>query len=257
MKLSANCGSADRWHLIRESGYDYAEGYFAGITLADEAEFQKSLEFQKNADVPVDVFNGFFTQKVTLLGEEKTSRDTIREYCEKGFFRAKTLGGRIAVIGSGKSRAIPEGVEKSRAEEEFLDTLYLIAEIAIKNDMKIAIEPLRYAETNFINTLEESISLCRLANHRAIGTIVDFFHFHSNGESLEVLKDSKDTLFHAHIARPNPDRRVPTEIDRETCQLWADALHKIGYNERITLEAIFAEDYESDLRAALPIMKLF
>lgn len=257
MKLGANCGSADRWHLIRECGYDYAEGYFAGITLADEAEFQKSMDFQKSADISIDVFNGFFTQKVTLLGEEKTSRDIIKEYCEKGFFRAKSLGGRIAVIGSGKSRAIPEGVEKSRAEEEFLDILYRIAEIATKNDMKIAIEPLRYAETNFINTLEESITLCRLANHRAIGTIVDFFHFHSNGESLESLMDAKDKLFHAHIARPNPDRRVPTEIDRETCLLWADTLRKIGYNERITLEAIFAEDYESDLKAALPIMKLF
>ena len=257
MKLGANCGSADRWHLIRECGYDYAEGYFAGITLAEDDEFQKAWDFQKSADIPIDVFNGFFTQKVTLLGEEKTSHVTIREYCEKGFFRAKALGGKIAVIGSGKSRSIPDGMEKSRAEEEFLEALYLIAKIAIKNDMKIAIEPLRYAETNFINTVEESISLCRLADHKAIGTIVDFFHFHSNGESLESLKNAKDLLFHVHIARPDPDRRIPTEIDRETCLLWADTLREIGYHDRITLEAIFAEDYASDLKAAFPIMKLF
>ena len=236
MKLGANCGSADRWHLIRECGYDYAEGYFAGITLAEDDEFQKAWDFQKSADIP---------------------HVTIREYCEKGFFRAKALGGKIAVIGSGKSRSIPDGMEKSRAEEEFLEALYLIAKIAIKNDMKIAIEPLRYAETNFINTVEESISLCRLADHKAIGTIVDFFHFHSNGESLESLKNAKDLLFHVHIARPDPDRRIPTEIDRETCLLWADTLREIGYHDRITLEAIFAEDYASDLKAAFPIMKLF
>ena len=35
------------------------------------------------------------------------------------------------------------------------------------------------------------------------------------------------------------------------------SIRECGYDKRITLEAIFAEDHESDLKAALPIMKMF
>ena len=45
MKLGANCGCADRWHLIRECGYDYAEAYFAGITLAEDYESELKAAF--------------------------------------------------------------------------------------------------------------------------------------------------------------------------------------------------------------------
>lgn len=257
MKLGVSCGSIDRWHLIQKTGYDYVEGYFAGTALADEAEFQKIREMKTNAGISAEVFNGMFTPNFILVGEEKNSPDAIREFCEKGFFRAKTLGAEIAVLGSGKARTIPEGMEKARAEAEFVELLHLMGDIAKKNDMTLAIEPLRYAETNFINTVSESVSICRLADHKAVGTIVDFFHFYSNGEALDSLKNAKDLLFHAHIARPNPDRRVPTEADCAACELWANALHEIGYNARLTLEAVFAEDFENDLKAAYPIMKAF
>ena len=35
------------------------------------------------------------------------------------------------------------------------------------------------------------------------------------------------------------------------------SIRECGYDKRITLEAIFAEDYEGVLKAALPIMKMF
>jgi sugar phosphate isomerase/epimerase len=257
MQLGVCCGSVDRWHLIRKTGYDYAEAYFSGITLADDAEFQKICETKKNDDISVEALNGMFTPKFILIGEERTSPDEVREFCEKGFYRAKTLGGEFVILGSGKARSIPEGMEKERAEAEFVDLLRLCGDIAKKNDMKLAIEPLRYEETNFINTVAESAAICRLAAHDSVGTIVDFYHFHCNGESLETLKDAKDKLFHAHIARPNVDRMVPTEIDREICALWAKALREIGYDARLTLEARYSDDYEGDLKKAYPIMKMF
>ncbi len=256
MKLGVCCGT-DRLHLLREIGYDYAEGYFAGMALCEESDFRKACKAQKNAEIAIEAFNGIFTGDVRLLGQEKTSIDYIKEFLNKGFFRAKTLGGEIAVFGSGKARSIPDGMEKERVEEEFLSLLQIMGEIARKNDMKLAIEPLRRQETNFINTVEEGLSLSRRAENENIGCIIDFFHFYSNGESLDSLKNAQDKLFHAHIARPNPDRTVPTEIDREGCRPWADTLRAIGYEGRLSIEAIFHADFEDDIRNAYPILQMF
>ncbi len=257
MKIGVNCGSPNRWHMIRKNGYDYAEGYFAGIALAEDAEFQAMCETLHQTEIDIEAVNGMFTPKFCLLGEEKTSLDIVRDFAEKGFYRAKMLGAEIAVLGSGKARSISEDMERSRAEAEFLALLQLLGNIAQKNGMKLAIEPLRYAETNLINTVAESVSLCRLLAHEAVGTLVDFFHFYMNGEALDSLKNVGDQLMHAHIARPNADRRVPTDIDRETCKQWMDMLREIGYDKRITLEAVFAEDFENDLQNAYSVMQLF
>jgi sugar phosphate isomerase/epimerase len=257
MKIGVNFGSPDRWHMIRRNCYDYAEGYFAGIALASDAEFQKMCDVRNQTGINIEAVNGMFTPDFTLLGAEKTSLDAVRDFAEKGFYRAKMLGAEIAVLGSGKARAISADMEKARAEADFLALLELLGDIAQKNGMNLVIEPLRYAETNFINTVAESLSLCRLLSHKSVGTLVDFFHFHMNGESLDSLKDDGDTLMHAHIARPDADRRVPTEIDRAICKQWADTLREIGYDKRITLEAIFAEDFEADMQSASDIMNMF
>lgn len=257
MKIGINCSSPDRWRLIRKNGYDYAEGYFAGIALAEDAKFQEMCEARKQAEIDIDAVNGMFTSNFCLLGKEKTPLDDVRDFAEKGFYRAKMLGAEIAVFGSGKARAIPDNMEKARAEADILALLQLLGDIAKKNGMKVAIEPLRYAETNFINTVAEGISLCNLLSHEAVGMLVDFFHFHMNGETLDSLKNTGNKLLHAHIARPNADRRVPIEADREICKQWVDTLREIGYDQRITLEAIFAEDLEADIQNASAIMDMF
>lgn len=257
MKIGINCGFPDRWHMIRKNGYDYAEGYFAGIALASDEEFQNMCDVRDRTEIDIEAVNGMFTPNFTLLGAEKTSLDAVRDFAEKGFYRAKTLGAEIAVLGSGKARSISADMEKARAEADFLALLQLLGDIAQKNDMKLVIEPLRYAETNFINTIAEGVSFCRLLSHKSVGTLVDFFHFYMNGESLDSLKNAGDTLMHAHIARPDADRRVPTEIDRAVCRQWADTLREIGYDKRITLEAIFAEDFEADMQIASDIMNMF
>lgn len=256
MKLGVCC-SIDRWNLLRENGYDYAEFYFANITRAEESDFRKMQETRKAAEIDIEACNGFFPADFCLLGENKTPLDTIREYAEKGFYRIKTLGAEIAVVGSGKARNIPENMEKERAEEEFITLLNLLGDLAKKNDIRLTVEPLRYKETNFINTVADGYDIsCRTGNDN-IGTIADFFHFFCNNETLDIFPKIKDRLFHTHLARPNLDRKVPTEEDRETCQLWANSLREIGYNGRVTIEAIYGESFEEDIKNAYNVMKMF
>ncbi|MBQ9747532.1 MAG: sugar phosphate isomerase/epimerase [Clostridia bacterium] len=257
MRIGAR-SSAEHWGMLKEIGYDYAEGYFAGIALADRDEYRGLCEAQKRAGVPVEAVNGFFTGSFMLY--EKSVAETeayVREYADRGFYRVKELGAEIAVIGSGRSRSIPEGMARAEAEERFVSVLRLLGEMAQGYRMQLVIEPLRFAETNFIHTVDEALAISARTGCDNVSAMIDFFHSYSNGESLDCLKRAGKRLLHAHLARPNPDRCVPTEADREACRVWADALHAIGYDARISLEAAHPVDMGADIRSAYNIMKMF
>ncbi|MBQ8497097.1 MAG: sugar phosphate isomerase/epimerase [Clostridia bacterium] len=250
------CGAPEYWAEIRKLGYDYAEGYFRGIAIAGDEEFEKMHRYQQEAELPVEAVNGIFAKDIPLY-EGKETNGIIETYADKGFYRAKLLGGEITVFGSGAARAIPEGMEKERAKERFAEVLCLLGNVAKRNGMKLALEPLRYGETNFINTLSDAAQICEYAGHSNVGITLDFFHFYSNGESLATVPDAKKYIIHAHLARPNPDRKIPAHEDLAECRKWADTLRSIDYDERISLEAVFEKDLIGDCKKAYPIMQIF
>lgn len=257
MKLGVSC-SPEYWSLLREIGYDYAEGYFAKLALDDEDEFRKLCERRASAEIDVEVFNGFFASNVELYAKDRAKNEAdIANYAEKGFFRAKILGASLAVIGSGKARTIPLDMEREETEERFLSILRILGDMAKRYEMRLAIEPLSHAETNLIGTVAEGHRFAMRTGCENVGTMIDLFHAFSNGDSLDSLKTAKDTLFHVHIARPASDRRVPTEFDNVACMDLAKALKDIGYKDRISLEAVFGANMERDLRDAYAVMQIF
>lgn len=250
------CSPQEHWSQIKTIGYDFAEGYFRGITIATQEDFKRMCEFQGESGISVEVCNGIFGNDIPLY-EGKESDALISDYLEKGFYRTKLLGGEVTVFGSGAARRIPDGMETERAKDRFAQVLYLAGDIAKKNGMQLALEPLSYRETNFINTLSDGIDICKYTGHPNVGITLDFFHFYSNGEDLATIADASPYLFHAHLARPNPDRKAPTATDLEECRKWAEALRSIGYDKRISLEAIFSADLIADCKQAYPVMQLF
>ena len=254
MKFGACC-DVDKLPLLQKYGYDYIELNFSNIALAGEAEFEKVCEKIRHSGLPAESFNCFFPGSVSL--NANVDYDWIKEYAEKGFARAKRLGGKIAVLGSGGSRRVPEGYDRALAAEQFVRVLHICGDIAAQHGMEIAIEPLRTAETNFINTVAEGIEMCKRADHPNVKCLVDFFHLFMNHETLDAVENSGGLIIHTHIARPNEDRRIPTTQDRETCAQWASALKSIAYDGRMSLEGDFYPDFETAIREARPVLELF
>ena len=254
MKFGACC-DIDKLPLLQKHGYDYIELNFSNVALADERQFEKTYEQIRYYGISAESFNCFFPGSVSL--NAGVDYKAIEEYAEKGLARAERLGGKIAVLGSGGSRRIPDGYDRELAAEQFLKVLYICGDIAGKHGMQIAIEPLRTAETNFINTVAEGVEMCRRADHPSVKCLVDFFHLFMNGETLDAVMNSGGLIVHTHIARPNGDRRIPTAQDAETCAEWANALKSIGYNGRMSLEGDFYPDFETAIREVRPVLELF
>ena len=254
MKFGACC-DVDKLSLLQKHGYDYIELNFSNVALADEGRFEEIYEQIQHYGIPAESFNCFFPSGVNL--NKDVDYDWIKEYAEKGFARAEKLGGKIAVLGSGGARRIPDGYDRELAAEQFVKVLHICGDIAAKRGMRIAIEPLRTAETNFINTVAEGIEMCRRADHPDVKCLVDFFHLFMNGETLDAVENSGGLIIHTHMARPNGDRRIPTMQDQEICAQWAGVLKSIGYEGRMSLEGDFYPDFETAVREARPVLKLF
>lgn len=246
------CCSLDRMALI-QGYYDYCELNFSVIATCSEAEFLRYYEETKRLNLPAEAFNGFFAPSVSL--NKEVDYDFIRSYCAVGFARAKRLGGHVAVLGSSGARNIPEGYDRTTAEEQFVQVLQICGEEAAKQDMYVAIEPLRKEECNFINTVEEGMEFVRRANHPNVRCLADFYHVSCSGESLKAIENAGENLIHVHISAP--DRSYPTAADEALCKAWKTALNKCGYNGRISLEGKALPDFESAIEHAKAALDLF
>ena len=79
------------------------------------------LNFAKTVSgLPIlpECFNCFFPPDISLVGE-KTDLRVIGAYAEKGLKRAAEIGGKVAVIGSGGARRIPDGYDPKTATNSF------------------------------------------------------------------------------------------------------------------------------------------
>ena len=242
---------------LKKSGYDYAEVSLSAVAAMSDEEFESFAARTAAIGLPVEATNGFFPADIKLVGDDADCV-VITEYTEKAINRAAWLGVRVCVLGSGKSRAIPEGLDRNTAEQQFVHVLRLCGTVAKKYGITIAVEPLRTAECNFINTVRDGLEICARADHPNVRCLADFYHVFMNSESLDAVAGAGRMLVHTHIARANPDRLYPhCDEDEQACRQWAQALRDCGYSGRMSLEGSSGDDFAAMIEKATHLLKIF
>ena len=256
MKIGV-CAPPQFWAAAKELGYDHVEWNFSVIANYTEEQMAHYLAQKKELGLEIPSCNGFFPGGFMMFGEDRAQIEAwTREYAKKGFARAAEFGADVAVMGSGYARNVPEGMDLAEAKERFASLMRILGEEGEKYGVRVAIEPLRKQETNFLHTLWEGAEICEMANHPNVGLTFDIFHFWSGGEPMEHIEKYKKHIFHAHIARPQADRLAPTEADTADCLVYRDALRAIGYDDKISLEPVYG-DFIADITGAYPVLKKF
>lgn len=254
MKIGV-CTNSSNAALVKELGYDYVEEALATVSKMTDEKFSEVQKCYEALDMPVYSFNNFFPGNISLYGED--SMEIVRSYAENALNRAQALGGKVCVFGSGKARNIGEDVDRAFAEQRFLDVLALCGEMADKRGILMAVEPLNKNETNYINTVTEGAAIARKLGMANVGGLVDFYHFFMENEPDSNLFEAKDTILHAHIARPNADRLPPKAEDAETVAHWASLLKQIDYKGALSLECRFGTELPTLLPEATPFVQIF
>ena len=246
------CAGEDVLQDVIDAGFDYIEMNLARLAGMSDGEFDTLAAAVDSSPIKAESFNCFFPGGIALVGES-FDIEKVKNYVEKAICRAARLGGKVAVLGSGGARNIPEGFDRELAKEQFVSVLRLCGDIAKAHGMIIVIEPLNAGETNLINTVAEGLEMQNAAAHDSVFCLADFFHVLKSGESLDAIKGSSGVLRHIHIA--GPARKYDELKDnRALVAEWTDSLKACNYDGRISLEGHF-DNFSSDIRVALGVLK--
>lgn len=234
---------------LAKAGYDYVELPLAQMMELSDPEFERLKARVQKSGIKCEVCNNFFPADSSLTGENVDSA-SILEYVKTALGRARSMGVGIVVFGSGPAKQVPEGFSLEEGYNQVVSLLKAVDKIAGDNHITIAIEPLRRQECNLINSFEEGCALARDVQGDHIKVLVDFYHLSEEREPVEhLLKEGKEFLAHVHFARPK-GRTYPAAMDEADYRPFIQALHEIGYNDRVSCEA-YTHTFEESAAKAL------
>ena len=235
------CASLEDARWIPKAGADYIETNVQTFLRPTEATWQPPPDVASL--LPIPVCNCFLPNDLKVTGPDADLK-RLETYAKRTFERARKMGTTIIVFGSGPSRRAPDGWPRQDAERQFIEAVRLLGPLADAEGITLALEPLRRAETNVLNTVAEGLNLLRRADAPSVAILCDLYQMTAENEPLSHLDDAKGFLAHCHIAEP-ASRGVPTPGKADYRPFFAQ-LKRIGYDRRISLECVW-----KDLKAQL------
>ena len=247
MKLGV-FGSPEDTRALAQAGFDYVE-----INMVRDLQPELDLEGAgaRLADVadcalPTPVACIFLPGSYKLTGPD-VDEPSLERYVRTAFARAQQAGVKIVVFGSGGARRIPDGTDRGQAWAQLVGFGRMIGPIATEHGVTVAVEPLRHAECNVLNTVAESAQYVREIDDPGVRLLVDAYHWAQNREPVASIIEAGPLLVHAHIATYE-NRLAPGQ---EACdfQPFFAALKAAEYCGRLSVEARWEID-ETSARTA-------
>ena len=129
------CAGIERLPALQRMGFDYIELNLSQLSSLPQEEYMGWRQAIDNSGLYAEAFNCMLPGGCALVGPGR-DLGKIRQLLEVGFARAAQLGGKIAVLGSGGARRIPENMDAARAQEQLLEAVDAIG--AGKRPMRCA-----------------------------------------------------------------------------------------------------------------------
>lgn len=224
---------------IKACGADYIEVGFRDIMkfTPDEAkEIRKAFD---DGGVGILAANCMLDGDIPIVVKEPNLA-LLRERLLKSFEIGSILGLETVVLGSGGARNIREGYTKEESTAYFTDVLKnFIAPFFNEYKMTCVIEPLCLRDSTLINSLADGFAVVEAVADPAIMLLGDLFHMDVENDAIENLLKYEGYMKHLHIANAAGNRCFPAKGDgqEEHYKKFMDTLRKIGYNEKMSIEA--------------------
>lgn len=246
----------DKLNTISKIGFECVEPGLSAIAAQSEQKVREFRNLTDSLGLACASFNGLLPGEIALFGPYY-DKNALESYLERAFYYASVSGTHVVTLGSGRSRNIPEGVTKERAEDQFRDILRSIfVPIARKNGLSVGIEPLRREECNFLNSCAEIMNVVNDVNEPEINLTVDVFHAYLSGESCEDMTKYGERIKHVHISSVRNLRMYPAKEDAGDIRALYGGLKSSGYSGAISIEGICQGDFEASAAEAFNSISL-
>src|SRR4030042_1571082 len=168
-------GTGSEWiEKVQENGFDYVEVPRAQMVDLNYKEFSSLKEKVGSSGLKCEACNNFFPASIRLTGNDVDYGKT-EAYLGKALGRAAQLGVKVIVLGSPKSKNVPEGYPMDKAWSQLVELLRNIDPLVRTRGITVAIEPLNKLESNIINTVAEGLQLSRTVGRENIKLLVDYY----------------------------------------------------------------------------------
>lgn len=198
-----------------------------------DQRFQVNVETIKRLRVPLYACNLFIPGDLKVVGPNVDEK-AVLDYVEIVLHRAQTAGIELITWGSGGSRRVPEGFDRTKAKEQFIYMAKKVAAVAAKYDVMLALENLNSTECNFINTLTEALDVVKAVDHKNFRLCIDIYHMLKEGEAPASIAGTKKYAVYCEIAEK--EGRTPPGVHGDDFVPYLTALKKEGYKGKIVIE---------------------
>ncbi|CAH0346502.1 2-keto-myo-inositol isomerase [Bacillus sp. CECT 9360] len=253
-----NSNLARDLEYCEKHGYDYIEirtidklpEYLQGHSLATLVDY-----FQTHHIKPL-AFNAL----VFFNNRDQAGYDAIIDEFKEMMETGKQLGVQYVV-------AVPlvteEKILKEDIKKSCVDVLTELSSIAEPYGIKIAVEFVGHPQCT-VNTFSQAYDIIEMVNRENVGLVLDCFHFHAMGSSLEDLKKadgSKIFILHIDDTEDFPigfltdDDRVWPGLGAIDLDGILSTLKEIGYSDVVSVELFRPEYYQLKAEKAIKTAK--
>ncbi len=250
------CASYREIAALQERPFDYLEENVQRFLIPEQSQehFEEIRHEAQSLALPIEACNSMLPADIPLIATPQQQVDTVRleHYVKTMLQRAEQVGVRVIVFGSGQARACPPGYDSNDAVRQLGMYLATWSEWGHEHGVSIALEPLRYEETNILNTVTEGGTLVKKHIVSGATLLIDTYHMACNGEKATDILPWTSLISHVHVAEKQ-DRAAPGHYG-EDLRPYFSALHEGNYDLRISIECRW-QDFANEVGPAIETVK--
>jgi len=250
------CTSCQEVAALKSIPFDYLEEHVQRFLVPEEPQesFEENWRNARSLSLPIETANCLLPATLPLVATTSRQVDGPRlaRYIQTALRRAEQVGIRLFVFGSGDARACPAAHSREDAVQQIGDHLARWSGWAKEHGVQIVLEPLRFEETNLLNTVAESGALVERVALSGAKLLVDTYHMACNGESPTDILQWSTLLAHVHVAEKK-DRAAPGRYGEDLRSYFAP-LHQGGYDQRISIECNW-QDFAGEVALAVATVR--
>src|SRR5260370_24704401 len=198
------CASFREVAAFKNITFDYLEEQVQRFLMPEQPQdtFEKQWREARTLPLPVEAANSLLPADLVVVATPTQQVDThrLQRYIRTALRRAEQVGIRVIVFGSGVARACPPDYNKEDAVKQIGEHLAQWSAWAGEHGVQLVFEPLRYEETNTLNTAAEAGALVSSLKASGARLLIDTYHMACNQEAPTTILPYAPLLEHVHVA---------------------------------------------------------
>ena len=190
--------------VAAQLGYDGVELNLRDSEQLDQDEILKKVN---NLGLEVSAFGtgqSYFHDKLSLADTDEEVQSRVRKRLRGHIRFASKLGAQV-VLGSIRGVLDAQSDETRTAGYRVaVDAVQELAAFAFQLNVSLFVEPINRYETNFLNTVDETLEFIKAVGQPNVGLLADTFHMNIEERNMgESLQKAGGLLWHVHFADSN------------------------------------------------------